>query len=123
MSSEHWRAVGDAVESLGQKLKTHFEQTKETPEAEPAAGEASGSGTSGGSGSSGATDALRKAVDELGETLERSFDALRAAAKDDAIRTDLREVATKLKEAVTESLPSRKRDGGSGTGDGETSSS
>jgi len=81
--TEDWSELADAVDSLALKLKLHFETV------------ASDSGT-----------AVKGAVDELGEAVERSFDALRSAVEDPAVKDDVKNVAIRLREAVCNTLSS-----------------
>lgn len=76
--TEDWQGVADSIEGLALKLKLHFESV---------------------TGESG--DAMKSAVDELGDAVERSFDALRTAVEDPAVKDDVKEVATRLRDAVS----------------------
>ena len=75
--TEDWTEVADAIESLALKLKLHFESV---------------------AGDSAA--AARTAVDEVGDAVERSFDGLRNAVDDPAVKDDVKQVATSLRQAV-----------------------
>lgn len=76
--TESWQEVADAIESLALKVKLHFEEV---------------------GGESGA--AVKTAVDELGDAVERSFDALRNAVQDDAVKDNVKDVARRLRDAVS----------------------
>lgn len=77
MRTQDWSEVADAVEGLALKLKLHFESV---------------------AGDSG--EAVKGAVDELGEAVERSSDALRNAVDDPAVKDDVKDVAARLRDAV-----------------------
>ena len=79
--TQEWNDVADAVEGLALKLKLHFESI---------AGESAAS--------------VKDAVDEVGEAVERSFDALRNAVEDPAVKADVKEVATRLRDAVCNTI-------------------
>ena len=70
----HWKAVGERVEALGQKLKEHLAQTDTTD--------------------------LSQALDHLGRSVREVFDAAGNAVRDDAVRGDVREVGRLLGDAV-----------------------
>ena len=78
---DDWTALGEAVEGLALKLKLHFEQAADDT-----------------------SDSLTCAVDEVGDAIDLSFDALRAAADDPAIKADVKDVATRLRDAVANTL-------------------
>jgi hypothetical protein len=71
----HWRAVGDRVEALGQKLRTHLAQTDTTD--------------------------LSDALDHLGRSVREAFDAAGSAVRDETVRSDVREVGRLLADAVS----------------------
>ena len=79
--AEDWDAVGKAIEGLGLKLKLHFEEV-----------------------ASEGKEPLKSATDKLGDAVERSFDALRAAVHDPAIKENVKEVATLLRDAVANTM-------------------
>jgi len=74
----HWKAVGERVEALGQKLKEHLAQTDTTD--------------------------LSQALDHLGRSVREAFDAAGNAVRDDAVRGDVREVGRLLGDAVAATL-------------------
>jgi hypothetical protein len=80
-TTNQWSEVGSLLNGLALKLKLHAEQ---------AAGEEKVI----------VSDALRA----LGDSLENAFDALRNAAKDPAIKEDVRNVAQSLSGAVSSTL-------------------
>jgi hypothetical protein len=77
MPSE-WNDIADRLQGLGLKLKMHLEQsdTGEVP------------------------DALNK----LGRAVEEAFHAASNAVKDEAVRTDVREVGQLIAEAVSNTV-------------------
>jgi hypothetical protein len=75
--TQDWNEVADAIDSLALKLQLHFDSVAGEP-----------------------ATAIKGAVDELGEAVERSFDALRNAVEDAAVKDDVKEVATRLRDAV-----------------------
>lgn len=82
-----WKQVADSLSGLAMKLKLHFEQaTGEEDKAE-----------------------ARQALDRLGDAVEGAFEAVRSAVKDPAVKEDVREVASTLKDAVTNSLAEARR--------------
>jgi hypothetical protein len=80
-TTNQWNEVGSLLNGLGLKLKLHAEQ---------AAGEEKAI----------ASDALRS----LGDSLENAFEALQSAAKDPAVKEDIRNVAQTLSGAVSSTL-------------------
>ncbi len=78
-----WEAVGDRLESLGLKLKIHFEQAEP---GKPPAGEVG--------------DAFR----QLGAAIEATFSAIGTAVQDPAVRQDASDLATALGDAMADSL-------------------
>jgi hypothetical protein len=85
MSQDQWKDVRSKVEGLGLKLKLHLEQEDDDAnERQP-----------------GST---RKAFEDLGDRLEDAFEAFGNAAKDPAVRADVKELGVLLKDAIQESL-------------------
>lgn len=76
-----WDEVGSRLGALGLKLKYHAEQ---------AAGEERTTFTS--------------ALDSLSASIDHAFEALKAAAKDEALKDDVKSVAAALSGAVSETL-------------------
>ena len=81
--TDDWTKVSDAIDSLALKLELHFESVTGDSKA-----------------------AAKTAVDEVGDAVERSFDALRNAVEDPAVKDDVRDVATSLRTAVCNTLSS-----------------
>ncbi len=78
---ESWKSVGSKAESLGLKLKLHLEQEQdEAEERQP-----------------GDTKAM---IDDLGQRAQDAFDSMGNAAKDPAVRTDVKEMGTLFKDAL-----------------------
>lgn len=85
MAQDRWTDVKSKVEGLGLKLKLHVQQEDdEAEEREP-----------------GST---RAALDDLGERLEDAFEAFGNAAKDPAVRSDVKEIGLLLKDALQETM-------------------
>ena len=81
-----WRDVAAKAEAIGLKLRLHLEQEDQAWSAEPACAPASG-GT-------------RAAIDELGAKLKDAIEAFGAAAKDPAVRSDVVDMGSLLKDAL-----------------------
>ena len=80
-TTDQWNEVGSLLNGLGLKLKMHAEQ---------AAGEEKA--------------VVSDAVRSLTDSIENAFEALRNAAKDPAIKEDVRNVAQSLSGAVSSTL-------------------
>jgi hypothetical protein len=80
-----WRQTGDQLSGLGLKLKLHYEEQRGTD----AAGE-----------QVRAQDELKDAVRKLGAAVQDAVDAMGAAAKDQAVKEDVRSVGRSLKDAL-----------------------
>ncbi len=78
---ESWKSVGNKAESLGLKLKLHLEQ--EQDEAEPR--------------EPGDTKAM---IDDLGQRAQDAFDSMGNAAKDPAVREDVKDMGALFKDAL-----------------------
>jgi len=78
-----WEVVADHLDSLGLKLKLHFEQARE--------GERPGREIS---------DAFRR----LGTAIESTFSAIGAAVEDPAVREDANKLAAALGDALADTL-------------------
>lgn len=85
MAQDRWKDVRSKVEGLGLKLKLHLEQEDDDADEREA----------------GST---RKAFEDLGDRLEDAFEAFGNAAKDPAVRTDVKELGLLLKDAIQETL-------------------
>lgn len=80
-----WRDVAAKAEAIGLKLRLHLEQE------EQAAGEPRADTPTGGT---------RAAIDELGTKLKDAIEAFGAAAKDPAVRSDVVDMGSLLKDAL-----------------------
>lgn len=81
-----WRDVAAKAEAIGLKLRLHLEQEDQA-----------GSGAPTGEPASGGT---RAAIDELGAKLKDAIEAFGAAAKDPAVRSDVADMGSLLKDAL-----------------------
>ena len=79
-TSTSWDEVGSKLSGLGLKLKLHIEEA------------------------SGDDHDVNNALRDLAASIEGAFDGLRKAAKDPAIKEDVRDVGSALSEAVTKTL-------------------
>ncbi len=86
---DSWRDVAAKAEAIGLKLRLHLEQEDQAGSDTPAAGEPAGVG--------GGT---RAAIDELGAKLKDAIEAFGAAAKDPAVRSDVADMGSLLKDAL-----------------------
>ena len=85
MSQDRWTDVKSRIEGLGLKLKLHLQQeADDDDDREP-----------------GST---RAAFDDLGDRLEDAFEAFGNAAKDPAVRADVKDIGLMLKDAMQETL-------------------
>ncbi|MEM7091827.1 MAG: hypothetical protein AAF567_02395 [Actinomycetota bacterium] len=80
-----WTDVASKFESLGGKLKHHLEQ-EAAVDGEPA------------------DASTQNAFDELSGRVRDAFDAFGNASRDDAVRSDVREIAEALQEAIVETF-------------------
>jgi len=85
-SQERWQDVRDKVEGLGLKLKLHLEQEQDEADTSAAPGETTA------------------AIEEMGAKLQDAFNSLGNAAKDPAIRADMKDLGALLKDAMTETF-------------------
>jgi len=81
-----WKDVATKVESLGLKLKLHLDQEQDSAVANRAEGD------------------TRNAFDQLSGQVTDAFDAFGNAAKDDAVHSDVREIAELIKQALIETF-------------------
>jgi len=88
MSQDRWEEVKSQVEGLGLKLKLHLEQEHEAADDD---------------GATSHSDA-KAALEEMGTKLQDAFDSLGNAAKDPAIRADVKELGILLRDAMNETL-------------------
>ncbi len=77
----NWTQIGDDLNSLAMKLRLHFEQA-----------------------ASDETAAARDALQELRGALDNTFEAVGKAAKDPAIRDDVKRVGSSLGEAISKTF-------------------
>jgi Flp pilus assembly pilin Flp len=75
-----WDEAGEALSGLGLRLKLHYEQQRGDDDAEAA---------------------VESAVAKLGVALQDAFDALGAAASDEAVRSDVLQVGQRLTDALS----------------------
>ena len=83
---DSWRDVAAKAEAIGLKLRLHLEQEDQAEADTPSGGPATG-GT-------------RAAIDELGAKLKDAIEAFGAAAKDPAVRSDVADMGSLLKDAL-----------------------
>lgn len=81
-SNSDWKQVAEAFSGLALKLKMHYEQ---------AAVE-------------GESAEVKQALDRLGDAVDGAFDAMRNAVKDPAVKEDVRQVSTTLRDALANSF-------------------
>lgn len=87
MSQDRWQDVKTKVEGLGLKLKLHLEQEADEDGAE---GDAAGQ--------------AQAAIEEMGAKLQDAVNSLGNAAKDPAIRSDLKDLGVLLRDAMNETF-------------------
>jgi hypothetical protein len=73
-----WSEVADRLGELGLKLKLHYEQAAEQPDG-----------------------SVRRALEDLRDSVDSAFDAVGNAVKDPAVMDDARDVARALREALS----------------------
>lgn len=78
---QSWEQVGEQLSELGLKLQLHLEQAaaEGRPEDE---------------------DKIKEALRSVGDAIEQAFNALSGAARDDAVRTDVKDVGRTVIEAL-----------------------
>lgn len=86
MSQDSWQEIKGKVESLGLKLKLHLDQEKD--EADDTA-------------KSGPTKA---AIEDLSAKLQDAFSSFGTASKDPAVRSDVKEIGSMLKDAMADTF-------------------
>ena len=113
-AKESWDNVGSKASSLGQKLKLHFEQARTSPPpgdatAQQAAGEQAGAGATGGGAAPGAAPGgeetkeskdIKDAFHRLADAIDDAFGAVGKAAKDPAVKDDVKAVGQALIDAL-----------------------
>ncbi len=85
MTQDRWTDVRSRVEGLGLKLKLHLQQ-EDDDAVEREAGN------------------TRAAFEDLGDRIEDAFEAFGNAAKDPAVRADVKEIGLLLKDAIQETM-------------------
>lgn len=87
MSQDRWQEVKTKVEGLGLKLKLHLEQEahEDDPDSETA-------------------EQTHAAIEEMGAKLQDAVNSLGNAAKDPAIRADLKDLGVLLRDAMNETF-------------------
>ena len=83
---EAWKDVAEKVESLGLKLKLHLEQERDETVDERSEGDTS------------------NAFEQLAGQVTDAFDSFGNAAKDDAVHSDVKEIAELIKQALIETF-------------------
>ncbi len=86
MSQDRWQEVKAKVEGLGLKLKLHLEQENQEIDVDGEAGQ------------------TQAAIEEMGAKLQDAVNSLGNAAKDPAIRADLRDLGELLRDAMNETI-------------------
>ena len=80
-----WKQAGEQLSGLGLKLRLHYDEQRGT--------DADGEQVR-------AQDEVKEAVRKLGMAVQDAVDALGAAARDQAVKDDVREVGRSLKDAL-----------------------
>ncbi|MGH1493445.1 MAG: hypothetical protein ACRBK7_29285 [Acidimicrobiales bacterium] len=86
MTQDNWQEVKSKVEGLGLKLKLHLAQENDATDTTAKPGD------------------TKAAVEELGEKLQEAFASFGTAAKDPAVRSDVKEIGALLKDAMATTL-------------------
>ncbi|MDH3306327.1 MAG: hypothetical protein OEO77_02215 [Acidimicrobiia bacterium] len=76
---EAWKTVSDRFGTLGKSFKKHYEETEEAP----------------------STDEVKKAMDTVGDGLERLFSSLGGAIRDDAVKAQAKDAASSVVDALS----------------------
>lgn len=82
MADDVWQDIRDKVEGLGLKLKLHLDQE---------------------SGENSGTSDTRAALEEMGDKVQDALNGFGSAAKDPAIRADMKDIGVMLRDALTAS--------------------
>ncbi len=85
-TQDKWRDVISKMEGLGLKLKLHLEQEKDSTDESSKPGD------------------TKAALDELGAKLQDAFNSMGSAAKDPAVKTDVKDIGTSLKDAMMQTF-------------------
>lgn len=80
-TKDAWDEVGNTASSLGAKLRAHYHDARGEPSAE-------------------ASEEVKAAFQTLADALDGAMDAVGQAAKDDAVRADLRQMGNALADAL-----------------------
>ncbi len=83
---DSWREVIDRAEALGLKLKLHLEQEADLDDDTAKPGD------------------TRATIEDLGAKLQSTFDSVGAAAHDEAVRSDVKDIGALLKDALVETF-------------------
>ena len=92
-SAERWNEADKAMESLGLKLKLHYEQQRDEVDATTVAADDAQD-----------KEAVETAMAKLGVALQDAFDALATASRDDAVREDVKKVGRTVSDALSVSF-------------------
>ena len=86
MSHDRWQEVKDKVEGLGLKLKLHLDQEHDETDDTRTAGD------------------TRAAIEEMSTKLQEALNGFGNAAKDPAIRADMKDLGELLRDAMNETF-------------------
>jgi hypothetical protein len=89
-----WTEAGEQLSGLGLKLKLHYDQQRE-PDADTPQPQQQGDAQQ-----ADAQADVKDAVKRLGEAVQDAVDAMTAAARDQAVKEDVRQVGRSLKGAL-----------------------
>lgn len=116
MAQDVWHEIRDKVEGLGLKLKLHLEQeadegdataetpgTAETTETTDTAETADTTDTTDTADTTETSD-TRAALEEMGDKLQDALNSFGNAAKDPAVRADMKEIGVLLRDAIMSSV-------------------
>jgi len=103
-TKETWEEVLTKLEGLGLKLKYHLESELADDDAEDAAEAAEDAAEAAAEGGEGARSSemqsLMDGVEKFVDMIDDAFDAFGSAAKDDAVRSDMRDIGESLRNAL-----------------------
>ena len=83
---EPWKNLASKAEALGLKLKLHIEQERDDTDESAEPGE------------------TKAVIEDLGRRLQDAFESLGAAAKDPAVRADMKDMGSLLKDALADTF-------------------
>jgi len=86
MTQDTWKDLKSKVEGLGLKLKLHLEQEEDETNTEAKPGD------------------TKAAVEDLGNKVQDAFNSFGAAAKDQAVRDDVKDIGMMLKDTMLETF-------------------